>query len=353
MDAMRLGWRFASDSRRHLVVAVLGALAAIAGTGAAEASCGGVTLGSFSPNPVNWQGGSAGYDPLDSSNYSQSVTFTLSKNFGSCTVLIGATTGGGDTGSNRTLANGSTTLSFNIYTDSLLRNYFKNPPDATSNQVISYTFNLNPSHQTTTLTFYYNVPPQQLTGTGVLVPTGTASRTVTFSGYVGSLNNPGSAVTSTNVNFQANVLSDMQISIVPSGQSFNPSATSQTLTLQTIDLQTAASGALDLWVRANTGFKLQLASQNHGVMKYSANPSDPSTVPYTLSIKINGSYTPISLGSTVTLSASTSATALGGLDYPLSIAISSLSNTASFPANQNLPISGNYGDVITITGIAQ
>jgi hypothetical protein len=37
----------------------------------------------------------------------------------------------------------------------------------------------------------------------------------------------------------------------------------------------------------------------------------------------------------------------------MSISVNSLSNTSSFPANQSLPVSGNYADVITITGIAQ
>ncbi|HEY3920363.1 MAG TPA: spore coat protein U domain-containing protein [Stellaceae bacterium] len=331
----------------------MAALLSTAVARAAAASCNGVAIGSFSPNPVSWRGSSTGYDPLDSTRYAQSVTFTVSKNTGPCTVIIGATVGDADSGTNRTLARGSNTLSFNLYTDSQLQNVWRNPPNATSNQVITYTFNSAPPHQTATLTFYYNIPPQQLTSANMLVPTGTYSRQVTFYVYTGTLNNPGSAVSSTNVNFQASVQSDMQVSVVPQGQSFSLSSTSQTVTLQTIDLQTAASGAVDLWVRANTGFKLQLASQNKGVMKYSANPADPSTVPYTLSVKVDGTYTPVNLNNTATLSAASGATGLGGNDYPISIAVTNLANTTSFPTGQNLPLAGSYADVVTITGIAQ
>lgn len=338
---------------RGKLVAILALLLSIATVDAASATCSGLAFGTFSPNPVTWRGSSTGYDPLDSTNYSQSATFTVTKTSGSCTILVGATTGGSDTGTNRTLASGSNTLSFNVYTDSQLQNTWRNPPNANTNQVVSYSFTSSPTRQTQTLTFYYNVPPQQLTSTNVLVPTGTYSRQVYFYIYTGTVNNPGSAVSSTSVNFQAAVQSDMQVSVVQQGSSFNASSTSQTVTLQTIDLQTAATGALDLWVRANTGFKLQLASQNKGVMKYSANPSDPSAVPYTLSVKVNGTYTPVTLSSTATLSAASSATGIGGTDYPISIAVTNLSNTASFPTTQSLPLAGSYADVVTITGIAQ
>lgn len=336
---------------RNIAAVALAAAAVLALVGPVSAACTGVAIGSFSPNPVAWRGSSTGYDPLDSTNYAQSITFTLSKNAGPCTVIIGATTGGSDTGTNRTLTSGSNSVSFNVYSDSQLQNILRNPPNATSSQVLSHTFSAAPPHQSATLTFYFNIPPQQLTASNVLVPTGTyqTATPVTFNAYTGTVNNPGNAVSTTTVNFHAAVQSDMQISVVQQGGSFNATSTSQTVTLQTIDLQTAASGALDLWVRANTGFKLQLASQNKGVMKYSANPSDPSTVPYTLSVK----GTPVNLSSTATLSASSSATGLGGNDYPISISVNNLANTASFPTTQNLPLAGNYADVVTITGIAQ
>lgn len=351
--AVRASRKAIRGCRRRGFAAVALVIAASMGAATARAECSGVSIGSFSSNPVAWRGSSTGYDPLDAANYAQPVNFTLSNNGGACTVIVGVTTGDADSGLNRSLSSGAGNLAFNLYTDSLLRNIFRNPPNASASQVLVYTFAPSPARQSTTLTFYFNVPPQQLSGTGVLVPTGSYGRMLTFSAYDGTLANPGPPVSLTNVNFAAAVQADMQVSVVPAGQAFDPGSTSQTVMLQTVDLQTAASSGLDLWVRANTGFNLQLTSQNRGVMRYSANPSDRSAVPYTLALRVNGSYVPVDLRNTVTLSAATGPTGLGGIDYPISVSVNSLSNAASFPVTEKLPLAGHYGDVITVTGIAQ
>lgn len=323
----------------------------------ALADCGHVSLNSFSS--TNWAGATNGYDPLDSTNYAQPINFTVTKTGNdSCTVIIGATTEDSDSGWNRTLSDGSNTLNFNLYTDSQLENVFKSPPNAAPGQYLAVS--LGGNQHSATLTFYYNVPPQQLTSNGALAPMGTYTQQVTFYAYTGwdsrdhqwwhdRQDVQGSAT----VTFQAHVQPDMQVSVVPAGQSFNASSLSQTVMLQTIDLQTSASASVNFWVRANTGFSLQISSQNRGVMRYSANPSDASAVPYTLSLRVNGGYVPVNLSNSYTLSAANGPTGIGGNDYPISIAVNSLSNTTSFPLNQELPLAGNYADVITITGIAQ
>jgi hypothetical protein len=304
-----------------------------------------IALGSITPSPVNWTGSGGGYNVLDPGSYYQQVAISVSKthNGAGCTFMIGASTGAGDSYTNRTLiAPGSTTpLSFNLYVDSSGQNILENPPNAGLSNVIVGSFDSGHT-ATNTYYFYFRIPPGQFvpTGSGAL----TYSRTVTFHLYKGDISSP-TEVSSSAATFNATIPPVLSVSF--GTPSFGSPVTVGTVNLNTLDFQSSNSKSIDLYVQSNTGFRLSLTSINGGVMKYTTNRNDTSAVPYTVTVAGNL----LSLAQPQVVSGSSAPTGTGGLDLPLTITVPPQSQWTQQPTQ--LLSAGAYSDVIVVTAIAQ
>jgi hypothetical protein len=304
-----------------------------------------ITISSITPSPINWTGSGGGYNVLDPSSYYQQVAISVSKthNGDGCTFMIGASIGAGDSYTNRTLiAAGSTTpLNFNLYVDSSGRNILEDPPNARSSNIIVGSF--ESGHTAThTYYFYFRIPPNQFvpTTSGTLI----YSRTVTFHLYKGDIADP-TEVSSVAATLNATVPPVMSVSV--GTPSFGSPVIFGRVNLNTLDFQSTNTKSIDLYVQANTGFKLALASLNRGVMRYTTNRHDTSAVPYT--VTIGGSV--LSLSHPKIISGSSAPTGIGGLDLPLTITVPPQSQWDQQPAQ--LLSAGAYSDVIVVTAIAQ
>ncbi len=313
----RVGWRL-------FAVAIVFLL----GMGSAFANCATLTFSSI-PSSVSWVGGTGnGYNPFDASDRVQSVTVTVRKTGGSCSFFIGATTGGGDTFTSRTLTGSGNSLPFNLYTTSTRTNVIKDLPNATASDLIAGSFTSSGT-QTKTITYFYDIAPQQI------VAPASYSRSMQIKLY--EVNGSTQTLSQTaNVNHTATVNTLAELSLIASGGAFDSSSTTQSLNLGS--MATSQNVGFDMRVRGNTGFDIQLSSQNRGVLRHS-DSSVTDTVPYVMTV--NGGTLNLSGGSGTTFNGPSTKTALTGSVFPVVISVGAQTGTA-----------GTYSDVISVSVIS-
>jgi len=311
------GWRL-------LAVAV----ASVLGMGSAYADCSTLTFNSI-PSTVSWVGGTGnGYNPFDASDRVQSVTVTIRKTGGTCSFVIGATTGGGDTFTTRVLNGSGNTLPFNLYTTSTRTNVIKDLPNATTSDLIVGSFTSNGT-STKTVTYFYDIAPQQI------VAPASYSRSMQIKLY--EVNGSTVSLSQTaNVNHTATVNTLAELSLIASGGAFDSGSTTQSLNLGS--MATAQNVGFDMRVRGNTGFDIQLNSQNRGVLKHS-DSSVTDTVPYVM--KVNGATMNLSGGGGATFDGPSTKTGITGNVFPVEISVGAQTGTA-----------GTYTDVISVSVIS-
>lgn len=264
----------------------------------------------------------------------QAVTFTLSKTKGgACNWAVGMTSGD-VTGLNynRRLTSGRDTLAYQVFVDSQLQRVLKDIPDASSKSDFLYGSFSNPANQSVTLTYYFQIPPAQVTSP-TLKPSGTYADSVQLRVY----SDEGAAAEDMKqINITTTVPKIIDLSLVSPGSAFNSAQTSQSLDFGT--LVEGSTKTLDLRVRSNAGYSISVSSANNGSLRHS--DTDVRTqVPYLLSV--NGSRTNLSSSASnpTTVGQGSGQTSMNGIGLPLSIAIGSVENA----------MAGKYTDSITVT----
>ncbi len=169
---------------------------------------------------------------------------------------------------------------------------------------------------------------------GQLPVAGTYTDSVTMTIYAGTLGGTQTSNATQAVSVSITVPALIDLSLVPTGGSFNPSATSAIMDFGMLSMGELRS--TDLLVRSNASYTVSLQSQNGGVMTNSI-AGDTSTVPYTLSF----ASTPVALpaGTPTTVVATAPPTSAGGTRYPIQVTIGDF----------GMATAGTYQDNITIT----
>lgn len=162
----------------------------------------------------------------------------------------------------------------------------------------------------------------------------TNSFTVTL--YKGTISNP-IYVSSRQMTLNNNAQKRVDISVLPSGGSFDINHVTETLDFG--PLSTGQTKSCDIRIKTNSGYKLSATSLNNGRLKHE---SDNKFIPY--STKFAGEE--FSLNTTREVASASSnqvVSPASGILVPVSVTI----------GNMNNPRSGNYSDTITLSVTAQ
>ncbi|WP_455382921.1 spore coat protein U domain-containing protein [Salinispira pacifica] len=182
--------------------------------------------------------------------------------------------------------------------------------------------------QTLTAGFTAAIPGGQLPNAG------TYTDSVTMTIYAGTLTGTHTSNATQAVGVTITVPAIVNLSLVPTGGSFNPGATSAVMDFGL--LGQGQTRSTDLLVRSNASYSVSLQSLNGGVMKNSI-AGDTSTVPYSLSFA--GAPVALPAGSASTVVSSAAPTSAGGTRYPIQVTIGDF----------GMATAGAYQDSITIT----
>ena len=242
---------------RPLVQMVLGLFLLAAGLNVATAQY------SLQIGNVTWTGSPGGYNCFSSTEYPNTVNFTLTKTGNgnrSYAVAAGPSTTTGNY--NRQLRSGANRLDYQLYTSSARSFALKAPPTATANEVISGSSNAK-SGTVLPLDFTFFIPPNQLVLPGIYTDQ------ITVSVYR-SYNDTRGPMDTRTITIRAVVISGAILSLVPTGSGFSGN-TSQNLNFGTLT-QDKSLGC-DLLIRKNTSCNITFSSINSGVMKAIPTPT--------------------------------------------------------------------------------
>lgn len=228
---------------------------------------------------------------------------------------------------NRTMTSGSEVVAYNIYQDNTSNVPLKTLADATgNNESISIKMKNNEFVISTTFEGRLVVPNLGRT----VLPKGNYTDLITATARPDRNN-----VVSTTKNFQVslNIPAEIDISLVNSGGTFDPTKTSFTMDFNVISA--GDTREVDLKVKSNAGYSLSLSSQHGGAIKHQ---SSNFSIPYQM--KVNGGIRQFSGPSVpLVIGTGTGNTPAGGVNFSLSMEIGD-------PANK---LAGPYEDVITVT----
>ncbi len=277
-------------------------------------------------------GGSAAYNPFDSTTYNQTISFDVTGggSGGLCNYFLTLGAGGSANATQRILTQGATTMNYNVYLDSTNTTVLKDFSAASLTSIIVGTFANNSSNVTNHHTISWTITPLQVKAATTSYLTDTATLTL----YTGILNILPVQVDSKALTFQTKVDSSVDLSLVPSGIPFNLSSTQQT-----VDFGNMVSGTakgFDMVIRSNDGYKITLTSANKQKMAYQGAATDK--VSYTL--KVNGAAVNLSAGTPVSPVAITGTTNSTGVAVPVVVTLGALTGTET---------AGTYKDAITVT----
>jgi hypothetical protein len=162
---------------------------------------------------------------------------------------------------------------------------------------------------------------------------GTYSEWITATLYKGTLSNY-QYISSVQIAFYLNAPKRADISVVPSGGSFNIADVTETLDFGALAVGTARS--CDVIVKYNAGYILYASSQNNGRLKHE---TAASYIPYTISIG----------GTSVNLSSSASNPVQVKRELGSSPTSGKILPTTVTIGNYTQDQSGNFSDIITLT----
>ncbi len=162
---------------------------------------------------------------------------------------------------------------------------------------------------------------------------GTYSEWITATLYKGTLSNY-SFVSSVVIAFYMNAPKRADISVVPSGGSFNIADVSETLDFG--NLAPGTTRSCDVIVKYNAGYILYASSQNNGRLKHD---TASSYIPYTISFA----------GTTVNLGSSASSPVQVRRELGSSPSSGKIIPTSVTIGNYTQDQSGNFSDIITLT----
>lgn len=208
----------------------------------------------------------------------------------SCAFAIGADNGYYSSGTTRRMKLGNNYIPYEIYTTPSRTQRLGDDDGPLSGMITGSTSNTSTDPQ---FEFAWTIPA------GTLVPAGTYKDTVKFSLYEVTGGQVGSTKDTQNVNFQAKVYATVGASLIIDGSSRNLQSGG------TLDFGTLSAGlskSFTLVVSGNTGYSVNLVSENRSILK---GPSS-ATVPY--SATVNGAAASLSSSSGITFTYSSTQT---------------------------------------------
>ena len=258
----------------------------------------------------------------------QQLNLTVSKTGSAeCSFFITASKGLAIKDYNRKLSKGTGSIAYQLYTSYPFNFILKDIPEAiSSNDVLPGIFN-KAGNASMTLTYW------GVLGNAAYQPWGNYQDIVTIKLYQGTVNGNYQLVTSQSMTFSYNEPKAIDLSLVPSGASFDPTQTSMLLNFGT--LFQGESRGFDVVMMYNAGYQLSVASTGAGKMLNTAS-SKLAGVPYTLSVNgvpadlSGGLSRPAIIASGGGVSPST------GAREPVSVTIGSTAQA----------LAGTYGDVL-------
>ncbi len=305
--------------RMRLVTGLLLLVGLSAAAHDAHAACQGLKFGSVPQ--FRWQGDGSGYSPFDPTTYNQEGTIEVRTNSGSCSFFITVSEGNASD-FNRFMRGFWQNLDYNIYDDVSQSNVLKDLPTATISEVISGRFT---SDKSQTFTYSVSIPPGQVNGRGRY------RDRVTLRLYEGTLNSFDQEDTE-RLSLRARIPEVAEVAIVPTGGAFNSGATAYTVNF--VVLQEGERERFDMLVRANSGYRVLMSSENRGELERVGGAS--GTVPYSLSI--DGRIIDLDRSS-VEVASKNWRTGLDGDRYGVEVNIGTLADA----------VPGTYRDDITVT----
>lgn len=259
--------------------------------------------------------------------YTANLNVSRTLRLGFCrTIYIGFDTGNAGNYNREMFNSSSDRLSYNLYKDNTSNVPLKALADASnSNEYVRLAFQGNQSTVSATIEGRLPIPNQGRT----FLPEGRFVDLVNAT-VVGGLFNSDSDTT----NFQIEVTNPIavDISLVPPGSTFDPSATSYTLDYA--EITQGESRRVDLRVKSNAGFTVSLESQGGGRMLHT---SENDNIQYTLKVN-NGVQSFSGPGVPLVIGTATGVTQTNGSLFELEFLTGS-------PAGK---LAGQYQDVITI-----
>ncbi len=278
---------------------------------------------------VTWAGGPGGYNCFSTTEYPNTVTFTITKTTsGTRTYAVTAGPSATTGNYNRQLRSGANRLNYQLYTTSA-RNYaLKAPVSAQASEVIGGTSNAKVG-TVFPLSFVFHVSPNQM------VPPGTYTDQVTVSIYR-RYNDTAAPRDTRTVTLTVVVVPAAILSLVPTGSGFS-GTTSHNLHFE--NLARNQSLGCDLLVRKNTGCTITFSSFNRGVMKAIPTPTADS-IPYDCTV--NSILLNLANAAQISLPTGVSPSQDGNR-LPINVTIGDPTDAAA----------GNYQDQIVITLLAQ
>ena len=220
---------------------------------------------------VQWRGGThTDYNAFDSGEYPQVVSFKVLLTGDPTAFFVTFSTSGDPLQRKAFFANNQ--LEYQIYDSSVRRTVLKDLPSATSSEVIQGAFSAGETIKQ--LNYTIIVPPQQIVRAGMY------SDSIRVTVYQGT---PAQFIEndSKTVEFSVRVDQVAQVSFSGPDGAFNPQARSSSM-----DFGSLARGkmrGLDVRVRSNAGYRVDMVSEFGGVLRHS-DPRIKSTIPYQLTV---------------------------------------------------------------------
>lgn len=280
-------------------------------------------LGFGSVPDFRWQGEGGGYNPFTPQAYTQEGQLEIRSTVGTCSFFV--TFGPGSAGNfNRYMVLGANQLPYNIHDSVTRSNVLKDLQSANENEILTGVIAAdNSGTESVDLSYYVHITPGQIR------PAGDYTDNVNLTLYRGTLTNYTQMATRT-IRYRALIPKVAEASVVSSGAQFDANATQYNVDFGV--LQEGDRDRLDVLVRTNAGYKLEVLSQNLGKLRRVGGVS--GTVPYTLTV--NGQT--INLSSKVTIAERSGVTQSGGDRFPMQIEIGTLADA----------VPGNYRDDIIV-----
>ena len=277
---------------------------------------------------IDWRGGPrVAYAVFDPGEYPQTIYFKVRLTGAPVPFFVTFGTVG-SSGSERRATRGGDNLGYEIYDSLTRRTALRDLPSATASEVLSGVF--GPGEDVKELSFVIIVPPEQVK------PSGFYTQPIKITVYQGTrdsyLENDSKTVV-----FSVRVDPVAEMSLGETGSPFDATAKGHRMDFG--NLEKSKAKGLDMRVRSNAGYHVNMESQNGGVMK-NIDPSHPATIPYTLQIN----STPVAVGHTeqTVLTRVNRLTDRNGDLHQLLVTIGEVGNA---PA-------GTYRDNITVTVVS-
>lgn len=232
------------------------------------------------------------------------------------------------------ISNGDT-LFYNIYKNSNQTGVLKEPNDITSNNEVLY--GIIAKDESKTLNYYFSISPINISTpprSGIYIDV------VQVQAYSGTYTNINSYEGYRDLNLYIHVPKFISLSLVNSGEVYDPSRTSKTLDFGELEANEELS--FDVRVVSNAGYSLKVSSQNNGLLRRVNGTGMGSEILYDFYALGSKKIIAGSASNPVTIASANGRTASGGAQVPVKIVIKSVTDKDP----------GIYQDYITLSVIS-